>query len=251
MGTIAYMSPEQARGENLDVRTDLFSFGAVLYEMATGKSAFAGTTTALIHDAILNRQPASPLESNPQLPPKLAEIISSALEKDRDLRCQGAGELRAELKRLRRDTTSGRVVAAPRSGVLRSKRKVILSIAAAAVVVGVLVLLLNWWPFRGGAARAPGAGKAPSCGAAGPASPGKGRTPAGLAPCPCQPGACCLSPCPRRPRRSAPGVARELSPASSPWALFAAWRRDGLPSRDAVPPSRGPRTRRSPGVPAD
>ena len=95
MGTSAYRAPEQARGENLNVRTDLFSFGAVLYEMATGKSAFAGTTTALIHDAILNRQPASPLESNPQLPPKLAEIISSAVEEGRDLPCQGSGELRA------------------------------------------------------------------------------------------------------------------------------------------------------------
>ena len=112
MGTVAYMSPEQARGEELDARTDLFSFGAVLYEMATGRQAFSGSTTAVIHDAILNRAPA-PVESvNPELLPKLGEIINKALEKDRDLRYQVAAEMRSDLKRLKRDTALGRSVAA-------------------------------------------------------------------------------------------------------------------------------------------
>jgi TolB-like protein/Tfp pilus assembly protein PilF/predicted Ser/Thr protein kinase len=111
VGTIAYMSPEQARGEPVDARTDIFSLGAVLYEMATGRLPFEGNSTALIHDAILNRAPTAAVRINPDLPDELGRIIERALEKDRDLRYQSMRELRAELKRLVRDTSSGRSAA--------------------------------------------------------------------------------------------------------------------------------------------
>jgi Tol biopolymer transport system component len=108
VGTVAYMSPEQVRGEELDARSDLFSFGTVLYEMATGRQAFTGSTAGVITEAILNRAPAPPTRVNPDLPGEFEIILAKTLEKDREMRCQTAAELRADLKRLKRETESGR-----------------------------------------------------------------------------------------------------------------------------------------------
>jgi len=117
LGTVAYMSPEQVRAKELDTRSDLFSFGAVLYEMATGTLPFRGESSGVISESILNRTPVSPIRLNPDLPPKLEDIINRALEKDRELRYQHASDMRSELMRLKRDTETGRVAAAS-SGTL-------------------------------------------------------------------------------------------------------------------------------------
>jgi serine/threonine protein kinase len=144
VGTVAYMSPEQVRGEQLDARTDLFSFGTVLFEMATGQQAFMRHTAALTYDAILNRPPTAAASINAEIPPKLQEIIDKALEKDRDLRYQSASELRADLKRLKRDMDSAemRAVLGTTSATKppRWRNLYMLSIAAAVVIISLAVL---------------------------------------------------------------------------------------------------------------
>src|SRR5437879_4432682 len=152
LGTVAYMSPEQARGEELDARTDLFSFGVVLYEMATGKLPFQGNTSAVIFNAILSKVPTPPTRLNPELPSKLEEIINKALEKDRKLRYQSGADLRTDLARLKRDTDSGRsVVGSPSAEATPQpwwRSKAVLGVSA---IVSVMVLVGAGWfyGFRG------------------------------------------------------------------------------------------------------
>ncbi len=149
MGTMAYMSPEQARGEPLDVRSDLFSFGAVLYEMATAQRAFSGTTTALVHDAILNRAPVSPIGLNASLPPGMEEIINRALEKDRNVRYQDAAQMRADLQRLRRDSDSGRAVSSGLGAPAKRRRGRAVIWAGAGAVALLLALAGSLYRLRG------------------------------------------------------------------------------------------------------
>ncbi|HTT20979.1 MAG TPA: serine/threonine-protein kinase, partial [Candidatus Sulfotelmatobacter sp.] len=148
LGTVSYMSPEQVRAQPLNARTDLFSFGVVLYEMATGKLPFRGESTAIIFDSILNRAPVPPVRLNPDLPAELERIIDKCLEKDSNLRYQHASEIRADLQRLKRDTDSERVTTSPKPGATRAiaKRWKVIAAGAAALLLVAVAAAWSLWP---------------------------------------------------------------------------------------------------------
>ncbi len=154
LGTVAYMSPEQVRGEELDAGTDLFSFGAVLYEMATGRQAFSGNTSGVVFHAILERAPTPPARLNPELPLELERIIGKALEKDRKLRYQGAAELRTDLARQKRDTDSARAAALPEAVPRALTRRWALAAMAALLLAGAAAGIRVWYQKRSAPASA-------------------------------------------------------------------------------------------------
>src|SRR5437868_12874115 len=149
LGTVAYMSPEQVRGKELDARTDLFSFGAVLYEMCTGTLPFRADTTGVIFKAILDGTPTSAVRLNPDIPPKLEEMITKCLEKDRNLRYQHASEIRTDLQRLKRDTESGKTVSSGTATPLWSRRSMLVGAVAFVFVIPVISVAAFYFGSRG------------------------------------------------------------------------------------------------------
>jgi eukaryotic-like serine/threonine-protein kinase len=147
LGTTAYMSPEQERGEELDRRTDLFSFGAVLYEMASGRMAFPGNTAAIVHDAVLNRAPTPLARVNPDAPPELERIVNKAPEKDRRLRYQSAVEIRTDLQRLKRDSDSARPAVRVETAAMSTRSARWRAVAGAATILVIGLAVMSGWLF--------------------------------------------------------------------------------------------------------